>query len=91
MKTETMRMKDDIITNIIQDAGSIENLVILKQDDETDSEYRDMIYATAHELFMDAVEDLGLDELNDEDEAPYDAIRDETIDEIAEYLMGLCF
>ena len=91
MKTETMRMKDDIITNIIQDAGSIENLVILKQDDETDREYRDMIYATAHDLFMDAVETLGLDELNDEDEAPYDAIRNETIDEIAEYLMGLCF
>ena len=89
MKTETMR--DDIITNIIQNAGSIENLVILKQDDETDGEYRDMIYATAHELFMDSVEELGLDTLNDENEAPYDAIRNETIDEIAEYLMGLCF
>lgn len=89
MNTETMR--DDIITNIIQNAGSIENLVILKQDDESDSEYRDRIYGEAHELFMDSVEELGLDELNDEDEAPYDAIRNETIDEITEYLMGLCF
>ena len=89
MNTETMR--DDIITNIIQDAGSIENLVSVQQDWESDSDYQDRIYGEAHELFMDAVEDLGLDELNDEDEAPYDAIRDETIDEIAEYLMGLCF
>ena len=89
MNTNTM--KDDIITNIIQDAGSIENLVSVQQTWESDSEYRDRIYAEAHELFMFAVEDLGLDELNDEDEAPYDAIRNETIDEIAEYLMGLCF
>ena len=84
-------MKTDIIQNIIQNAGSIENLVILKQDSETHGEYRDRLYAKAHELFMDSVEELGLDTLNDEDEAPYDDIRDETIDEITEYLMGLCF
>ena len=84
-------MKTDIIQNIIQNAGSIENLVILKQTWESDSEYRDRLYAKAHELFMDSVEELGLDTLNDEDEAPYDDIRDETIDEITEYLMGLCF
>lgn len=31
-------MKTDIIQNIIQNAGSIENLVIIKQDFETESE-----------------------------------------------------
>ena len=33
------------------------------------------------------VEALGLDELNDEDEAPYDAIRDDVIYEIVDMLM----
>ena len=84
-------MKNDIIQNIIRNAGSIENLVSVQQTWESDSEYRDRLYAEAHELFMDSVEELGLDTLNDEDEAPYDDIRDETIDEITEYLMGLCF
>ena len=85
MNTNTMR--DDIITNIIQDAGSVDNLVSVQQDWESDSEYQDRIYEEAHELFMFAVEDLGLDELNDEDEAPYDAIRDEVIEDIASILM----
>lgn len=88
---EDSDMRSDIIQNIIQNAGSIENLMTWRQDWETDSEYRDRIYAKAHELFMDSVKELGLDTLNDEDEAPYDDIRDETIDEITEYLMGLCF
>jgi hypothetical protein len=40
---------------------------------------------------MDSVDELGLNTTDDEDVAPYDDIRNETIDEIAEYLMGLCF
>ena len=79
MNTETMR--DDIITNIIQDAGSVDNLVSLQQDWESDSEYQDRIYEEADELFMFAVEDLGLDELS------YDAIRDEVVKDIASILM----
>lgn len=81
-------MKTDIIQNIIQNAGSIENLMTWRQDWETDSEYRDRIYAKAHELFMDSVEELGLDTLNDEDEAPYDDIRDEAIQDIMDMLSG---
>lgn len=81
-------MKNDIIQNIIQNAGSEENLVTLKQDYETRKEYRDRLYAEAHELFMDSVEELGLDTLNDEDEAPYDDIRDEAIQEIMDLLSG---
>jgi hypothetical protein len=84
-------MKTDIINNIIWNAGSIENLISLKQDDETRKEYIERIYEEANELFMDSVEELGLNTLDDEDVAPYDDIRNETIDEIAEYLMGLCF
>lgn len=81
-------MKSDIIQNIIQNAGSVENLVTLKQDYETRKEYRERLFEEAHELFMDSVEELGLDTLNDEDEAPYDAIRDEAILEIVDLLSG---
>lgn len=73
-------MKTDIIQNIIQNAGSIENLVTLKQDDETRREYRERLFEEANELFIDSVEEL---ELNNTDD-----IRDETINEIVEYLMG---
>ena len=81
-------MKTDIIQNIIQNAGSIENLVTLKQEDETRKEYRERLFEEAHELFMDSVEELGLDTLNDEDVAPYDDIRDEAIQEIVDMLSG---
>ena len=81
-------MKTDIIQNIIQNAGSIENLVSVQQTWESDSEYRDRLYGEAHELFMDSVEELGLDTLNDEDEAPYDDIRDEAIQDIMDMLSG---
>ncbi len=81
-------MKNDIIQNIIQNAGSEENLVTLKQDDETRKEYRERLFEEAHELFMDSVEELGLNTLNDEDEAPYDDIRDEAIQEIVDLLSG---
>jgi hypothetical protein len=81
-------MKTDIINNIIWNAGSIENLISLKQDDETRKEYIERIYGEANDLFMDSVEELGLNTLDDEDVAPYDNIKNEVIDEIAEYLMG---
>ena len=85
MKTD---MIQDIICNIIQNAGGIDNLVKLRQDDETNREYIERLYEEAHELFMDSVEELGLDTLNDEDVAPYDDIRDETIEEIVDLLSG---
>jgi len=81
-------MKTDIIQNIIQNAGSEENLITLKQDYETRKEYRERLFEEAHELFMDSVQELGLDTLNDEDEAPYDDIRDEAIQEIMDLLSG---
>ena len=80
-------MRTDIISEIIQNAGSIDNLITLQQTWESDSEYRDRIYGKAHDLFMEAVEALELDELNEEDEAPYDAIRDDVIYEIVDMLM----
>ena len=80
-------MRTDIIKRIIDNTGSVHDLIILQQIHESDSEYRDRIYGTANSLFMEAVEALGLDELNDEDEAPYDAIREEIIYEIVDMLM----
>lgn len=81
-------MKTDIITNIVQNAGSIENLMTCRQEWETETEYKDRLHAKAHELFMNSVEELGLTTLNDEDEAPYDDIRDEAIQDIMDMLMG---
>lgn len=80
-------MRTDIISRIINNAGSVDNLIALQQINESDSDYRDRIYGYAHSLFMEAVEALGLDELNDEDEAPYDAIREEVIFDIVDMLM----
>lgn len=80
-------MKGDIITNIIHDAGSIDNLISVQQDWESDSDYRDRIYEEAYDLFMWSVEDLELDILNEEGKAPYDEIRDEAIRDIATILM----
>ena len=80
-------MRTDIISRIINNAGSVDNLITLQQIRESDSDYRDRIYGKAHDLFMEAVEALGLNELNDEDEAPYDAIREDVIYEIVDMLM----
>ena len=80
-------MKSEIIDSIIFDAGSVENLVTLQQEWESDEDYKDRIYTEANDLFMDAVEELGFDELDEEDNAPYDEIRDEAIQEIMDMLM----
>ena len=81
-------MKQDIIDEIIWNAGSIDNLIRLKQDWETHEEYLERIYTEAHSLFMDAVMELDLYHLNNEGVAPYDDIRDETIYEIMDILVG---
>ena len=80
-------MKTDIIQNIIQNAGSIENLVIVKQDFESESEYTIKIYEMAHELFMESVVELELDTLDEDDVAPYDDIHQDAIVEIMCILM----
>lgn len=84
---EDSDMRSDILGRIINNAGSVHDIIILQQIHESDSEYRDRIYGHAHDLFMEAVAALGLDELNDEDEAPYDAIREDVIYEIVDMLM----
>ena len=81
-------MKQDIIHNIIHNAGSMDNLIRVRQSWESDDDYMDRIYTDAHNLFMDAVEELDLCGLDDEDVAPYDDIREETICEIMNLLIG---
>lgn len=71
----------DIIDNIMWNGCGIDNLVELKQDDETHREYIERLYEEAHELFMDSVEELGLNITGD--------IRDETIEEIVGMLYGI--
>lgn len=41
----------------------------------------------ANELFMESVDELGLNTLDDEDNAPYDDIREETIIDIMFVIM----
>lgn len=78
MKTE---MKTDIIDNIIWNAGSIDNLMTCRQEWETEDEYMEKLYDTANDLFMDSIEELEL--------TNYDGIKEETISEIVNMLMGV--
>jgi hypothetical protein len=78
MKTD---MKTDIITNIIHNAGSVDNLMTCRQEWETENEYMDGLYDTANDLFMDSIEELEL--------TNYDDIKEETISEIINLLMGV--
>jgi hypothetical protein len=78
MKTD---MKTDIITNIIQNVGSIDNLMTCRQEWETEDEYMEKLYDTANDLFMDSIEELEL--------TNYDDIKEETISEIVNMLMGV--
>ena len=81
-------MKQDIIHEVMHNAGSMDNLIRVRQSWESNEDYMHRIYTDAHNLFMDAVEELDLCTLDDEDIAPYDDIREETICEIMEILMG---
>ena len=81
-------MKQDIIHEVIHNAGSMDNLIRLKQSWETNDDYYNRIYTDAHNLFMDAVMELDLYIVDEEDVAPYDDIRDETIEDIMHILMG---
>jgi hypothetical protein len=49
---------DRIVESVIWNAGSVENLRTLKQDDESDQEYQDRIYTEAMDEIMDAVEEI---------------------------------
>ena len=82
-------LTDMVVDEIIFQAGSVDNLITLKQDWETEQEYEDRIYTKAHSLFMETIEDLGLTELDDEDNAPYDRERQDAIEDISKMLKGL--
>lgn len=86
VKTDDDAMKSDILWNIIQNAGDVDNLVSLQQEYESNEEYDDRLYEEAHDLFMDSVAELGCDELDDEDVAPYDDIREDTIADIVDLM-----
>ena len=89
MRKNKDNLADMIIDEIIFNAGSIDNLHIAKQEDETQQEYEDRIYTEAHSLFMETAEDLGFTELDDDDNAPYDGIREDAIEYISRLLKGL--
>lgn len=90
-------MGTDIIRHIINKANGVENLITIIQEGETEKEYRDRLYTTANDLFMQSVTELGLYTLDEEDVAPYDDLRGEVILDIlsmlifGEYPMGFSY
>lgn len=79
-------MRTNIILNIFDKSKDNAEFIIPIKDDETEMEYKDRIYTIANDLFMQSVTELGLDTLDDEDNAPYDDIREETILDIMSIL-----
>lgn len=79
-------MRTNIILNIFDKSKDNAEFIIPIKDAETEMEYKDRIYTIANDLFMQSVTELGLDTLDDEDNAPYDDIREETILDIMSIL-----
>lgn len=79
-------MRANIILNIFDKSKDNAEFIIPIKDAETEMEYKDRIYTIANDLFMQSVTELGLDTLDDEDNAPYDDIREETILDIMSIL-----
>ena len=79
-------MRTNIILNIFDKSKDNAEFIIPIKDAETEMEYKDRIYTIANVLFMQSVTELGLDTLDDEDNAPYDDIREETILDIMSIL-----
>ena len=79
-------MRANIILNIFDKSKDNAEFIIPIKDAETEMEYKDRIYTLANDLFMQSVTELGLDTLDDEDNAPYDDIREETILDIMSIL-----
>lgn len=79
----------------LSDVDKQEDAVVVSETDsnattseEIREEERDdeRLYEEAHDLFMDSVAELGCDELDDEDVAPYDDIREDTIADIVDLM-----
>ena len=79
-------MRTNIILNIFDKSKDNAEFLIPIKNAETEMEYRNRIYTMANDLFMQSVTELGLDTLDDEDNAPYDDIREETILDIMSIL-----
>ena len=80
---------------VIRNAGSIENLRRLKQDNETEDEYKDRIYGDALDLVNDAV--CTIEEANNYNFAGYwaspdidwfDEARDDAVKDVMRWMMG---
>lgn len=79
-------MRTNIILNIFDKSKDNAEFIVSIKDTESEREYKDRVYTIANDLFMQSVTELGLNTLDDEDNAPYDDIRDETILDIMSIL-----
>lgn len=91
----TDEIADRIVESVIWDAGSVENLRTLKQDDESDQEYQDRIYTEALGKIMDSIEEMESEnDYNFQSYAGspevewYDEARDIALIEIMGYMTG---
>lgn len=88
-------LEEIIIDEIVTSAGSVDNLLIVRQDGETDQEWEDRLWETAHDEVMNAITNI-----EDEDEfdfsaywdegdvAWYDSVREDVIRRVCNIITG---
>lgn len=88
---------DLIVDQVVMDAGSVDNLLLTRQDWETDQEWEDRLYTEAHSAVMDAI--VSIEEDNEFDfsaywdcysdgEAWYDSVREDVIRKVLGLMTG---
>lgn len=89
-KIEDIDIYEEILSEVIWNAGSEGNLKTCKQDDETQQEYEDRVWEEAHDLVMDAIVSIEEDDFYDfstywdegDGVAWYDEVREDVIREV---------
>lgn len=88
-------LEEIIIDEIVTSAGSVDNLLIVRQDGETDQEWEDRLWETAHDEVMNAIANIeDADEFDfsaywDEgDVAWYDSVREDVIRRVCNIITG---
>ena len=88
-------LADHIIDIVIMNAGSMDNLKTLKQDDESEQEYEDRVYTDALEMVHDAITEIEEEGdfnfqsyIGTPEEEWYDEAREIALIEIMGYMTG---
>lgn len=88
---------DLIVDRVVLDAGSVDNLLLTRQDWETDQEWEDRLYTEAHDAVMNAVQGIEDDDeydfsefwdCNSDSVAWYDSVREDVIRKVLGLMTG---